>query len=150
MSLLKIIFVPVINHSIIPEILDYINTGDESVILRLYKFANNYIKFIEPKQFEEILRLTKTMVKHIELDLSTEKLVRANLLCEGETERIQVEISYNKDIGAKETVLTIEDVKISRPWLHILYNKVLKDNLVSKADLTFPIDNDDILNSILK
>ncbi|GEM_PF-5730337 len=139
-----------VNNFAIPSIIRYINTGDESIIFHLSKFLIHIRKVFKPKQFEEILRMTKTMVKHIELDLSTEKLVRADLLCEGETERIQVEISYSKNVGPEKTVLTVEDVKISRPWLNILYNNVLKDNMISKDDITFSFDNDDILNSILK
>lgn len=139
---------PAINNYVVPAVVDYINTGDGSAVFHISIFLNNIVKKIDPKLVEEILKMTKIMVKHIELDLSSENLVRANLLCDGETERIQVEISYSKDIGPTETVLSIEDVKISRPWLNILYNEVLKDKMISKDDLTFSVDN--FINSILK
>lgn len=149
MSILNNLLSIYLNNSLIPAVVDYINTKDGSAVFHISKYANDILKIIDPKLIEEILQMTKIMVKHIELDLSTEKLVKADLLFDGETERIQVEISYSKDIGPTETVLSIEDVKISRPWLNILYNEVLKDKMISKDDLTFPpIGN--IINSILK
>lgn len=133
---------------LLPSVIAYINTGRGNPVFIIAKLANNLIKVIDPILLEQILRITKTMIINIELDLASENQLRANLLLEGETEKVQLEIKYHKTIGPKETEITIEDVAISRPWLNILYNDVLKNNVIEEKNLTFNFGN--YINSILK
>lgn len=141
-------FIPLLIKIVLPSVIAYINTGRGNPVFIIAKLANNLLKFIDPIQVEQILRIIKTMIKNIELDLATENQLRANLLLEGETEKVQLEVKYRKMIGPKETEITIEDVAISRPWLNILYNDILKNNVIGAENLTFKVSN--IVNSILK